>query len=248
MTKRLAQQPNVSYESSVYEHLITYITTLYQELSTIFNSKDRECIQVSRSVADWGSLAIKLKTRSVPILYIYERVKFVESCQKIDRNMRNISKSDIEQQFKIFLQRLHDVTQFRTCEDIEKLDPKEIIKHFMQHEHLYSGVELVMNATAVAAIKMSVESIAESYISVYNIHNNDNRQIKEQTGEDEMMIHINGPEVGEADETLKAALDLHFKGNTWHFTVDKHLFRSSGITTEKNLKIKSKLPFYNSNK
>ena len=248
MEKQLAQQPNVSYESSVYENLVTYITTLYQELSTVFNSKDRECIEVSRSVADWGSLAIKLKTRSVPILYIYERAKFVESCQKIDRNMRNISKSDIEQQFKIFLQRLHDITQFRTCEDLEKSDPKEIIKYFMQHEHLYSGVELVMNVTAVAAIKMSVESIAESYISIYNIHNNDNRPIKEQTGEDEMMIHINGPEVGEADETLKAALDLHFKGNTWHFTVDRNIFRSSGITTERTLKRKSNLPFYNSNK
>ena len=62
--------------------------------------------------------------------------------------------------------------------------------------------------------------------------------IKEQTSEDEMMIHINGPEVGEADETLKAALDLHFKGNTWNFTVYKNIFRSSGITTERTLKKK----------
>ena len=41
-----------------------------------------------------------------------------------------------------------------------------------------------------------------------------------------MMIHINGPEVGEADETLKAALDLHFKGNTWRFTVGRNIFYS----------------------
>jgi hypothetical protein len=33
-----------------------------------------------------------------------------------------------------------------------------------------------------------------------------------------MMIHMNGPEMGEADDVLKTALDLHFKGQPWHFT------------------------------
>ena len=244
VARRLVQQSNVSYETGVYEHLSTYITTLYQELSTIFNIKDRECIELSRSVADWPSLAIKLKSRSVPILHIYEKVKFVESCQKIDRNLRSISKEDIEKQFKIFLQRLHNITQYRTYNDLEKSDPKEMIRCFMQNEHLYSGVELVMNATAVAAIKLSVESIAESYISIYNIHNSDIRAIKEETAEDEMMIHINGPAIGEADDTLKAALDKYFNGSQWHFSVEGNIFRSSGITVDKLLKKKSRLPFY----
>lgn len=244
VARRLVQQSNVSYETGVYEHLSTYITTLYQELSTLFNIKDRECIELSRSVADWPSLAIKLKSRSVPILHIYEKVKFVESCRKIDRNLRSISKEDIEKQFKIFLQRLHNITQYRTYNDLEKSDPKEMIRYFMQHEHLYSGVELVMNATAVAAIKLSVESIAESYISIYNIHNSDIRAIKEETAEDEMMIHINGPAIGEADDTLKAALDKYFNGSQWHFSVEGNIFRSSGITVDKLLKKKSRLPFY----
>ena len=196
------------------------------------------------SVDDWPSLAIKLKSRSVPILHIYEKVKFVESCQKIDRNLRSISKEDIEKQFKIFLQILHNITQYKTYNDLEKSDPKEMIRYFMQHEHLYSGVELVMNATAVAAIKLSVESIAESYISIYNIHNSDIRAIKEEAAEDEMMIHINGPAIGEADDTLKAALDKYFNGSQWHFSVEGNIFRSSGITVDKLLKKKSRLPFY----
>ena len=33
----------------------------------------------------------------------------------------------------------------------------------------YSGIELIMQATALAAIKISVESIAEFYNSVYNL-------------------------------------------------------------------------------
>ena len=118
----------------------------------------------------------------------------------------------------------------------------------MQHEHLYSGIEVIMQATAVAAIKLSVESIAESHISVYNLHNSDIRNIKEETAEDEMMIHINGPEIGEANDTLKSALDKHFQGQPWHFTVRGNIFRSSGITVENVLSRKSKLPFYKRNK
>ena len=34
---------------------------------------------------------------------------------------------------------------------------------------LYSGIELIMQATALAAIRISVESIAEFYNSVYNL-------------------------------------------------------------------------------
>ena len=43
----------------------------------------------------------------------------------------------------------------------------------------------------------------ESFISVYNLHN---RPINEETAEDEMTINLNGPEVGEVDEILKATL------------------------------------------
>ena len=86
-----------------------------------------------------------------------------------------------------------------------------------------------MNAIAVAVVKLSVESIAESYISIYNIHNSDIRAIKEETAKDEMMIHINGPAIGEADDTLKAALDKYFNGGQWHFSVEGNIFHSSNI-------------------
>ena len=130
----------------------------------------------------------------------------------------------MEQQFNTFLHRLHSVTQFKPCNDLEKSDPKEIIKYFMQHEKLYIGIELVMQATAVASVKISVESIVESFISVYNIHNSKIRPIKEETAEDEMMIHLNGPQLGEADDTLTDALDLHFNGGPWHFTIQGNIF------------------------
>ena len=245
VAKQLSQQSSVSYESIVYEHLTTYITTLYQELSTVFDTKDRECIEISRCVTDWGALAIKLQTRSVPLIYTLENVNFVESCKKIDRNLRIIHNDDIEEQFNIFLKRLHSVTKTKPIKDLENSDPKEIIKYFMQHEHLYSGIEFIMQATAVACIKLSVESIAESYISIYNLHNSDIRPINDENAEDEMTVHLNGPVLGEADGILKAALDKHFKGGPWHFTIQNNIFRTSGQTVQNILSRKSKLPFYN---
>ena len=51
-------------------------------------------------------------------------------------------------------------------EDIlKKVDSKDLIKHFMRTQLLYEGIEMVMQATAVAAIKISVESVAKSVIS-----------------------------------------------------------------------------------
>ena len=109
---------------------------------------------------------------------------------------------------------------------------------------MYEGIELVLRATFEASIKLSVESVAESVISVYNLHNSKLRPINEETGDDELFVVYNGPEMAEADEILKEALDLHFKDSRgWHFTTN-NLFRTSGPTVEAILKRKNKLNIY----
>ena len=99
----------------------------------------------------------------------------------MDRNLRIIDKEVIENQFRVFLNRLQNETKSRPSDDLEKSDPKHLIQRFIKNEHLYAGIEMVMQATAVAAVKMSVESIAESFISIYNLHNNKLRPIGEET-------------------------------------------------------------------
>ena len=84
--------------------------------------------------------------------------------KKMDRNLRSINKDSIESQFRIFLKRLQNKTKDKTSETIEESDPKELIKQFMKKEELYSRIELIMQATAVSAVKMSIESLAESFI------------------------------------------------------------------------------------
>ena len=88
-----------------------------------------------------------------------------------------------------------------------------------------------MQATFVGTIKTSVESIAESVISVYNKHNSDIRKIREELANDEMFVAWNGPEIGECDEILRKALDLHFEKTRLgvHFKT-KNLFNTAEPT------------------
>ena len=56
-----------------------------------------------------------------------------------------------------------------------------------------------------------------------------------------LFIPFNGPEVGEADNIIKQALDLHFAkyGKGWHFSTN-NLFKTWGATVSKVLKRKKK--------
>ena len=55
---------------------------------------------------------------------------------------------------------------------------------------------------------------------------------------------MNGPEIGEADKVLSAALDLHFEGNQWHFILTENIFKTQGKVVMDILAHKSSLPFY----
>ena len=133
----------------------------------------------------------------------------------------------------------------KTDEEIKSLDSKELIKTFLKDPKLYKEIEMVMDITLVAAIKVSVESVAESIISKYSIHNSKIRPIGDKKANDEMFIAVNGPEIGEADETLIKALNLKFGVGKWHFSVAQNLFKTSGPTVEKLLKKTSSFNIYN---
>ena len=77
-----------------------------------------------------------------------------------------------------------------------------------------------MRATYESSIKLSVERVAESVISVYNLHNNQLRNTGEERANDGKFVAFNGPDIGEAEGVLKQALDDNFKSSRtgWHFT------------------------------
>ena len=105
---------------------------------------------------------------------------------------------------------------------------------------LYRNSVMVMQAICVGCIKLSVESIAESMISKYNIHNNELRCISEETAHLEMFVAYNGPKIGESDKLLIEALKEH----SMHFVTHNALYSDGGKTAGRILKKKSCLPFF----
>ena len=184
---------------------------LLDELKDVFREVDIKVIETTRPLTDWSGLALKLKTRSQPIVYALEKKTFVDSCYNTARSVKCVERSEIENQFYKFTKRLEKITQHKSYEQLEKTDSKELIQTFGSSPSLYEGIELVMRATYEASVKLSVESVAESVISVYNLHNNQLRKLNEDTANDELFVAYNGPEIGEADEVLRQALNLHFR-------------------------------------
>ena len=109
----------------------------------------------------------------------------------------------------------------------------------MRTPALFREIEMVLQAT------VSVESVAESIISKYALHNSKIRKLNDSTANDEMFIAVNGPELWEADALLAKALGRKFAGKSgWHFSTKQTLFRTSGVVVNNILKRKSKLNIY----
>ena len=104
-------------------------------------------------------------------------------------------------------------------------------------DDLFKNVEMVLQAISISCIKLSVEFVAESMISKYNLHNNPLRSISEETAHD-------GPGIGESDALLSEALMRHFNPKGPHVVEENHMFLNEGKTVREILKRKSRLPFY----
>ena len=164
---------------------------------------------------------------------------------KIARNVKVVETGVLEKQFYKFTHRLDTLVSHQSTDSLHNSDSKELIKIFSTLPSLYEGIEMVMQCAYVASIKVSVESIAESVISVYNRHNNDIRPLSEDQLNDEMFVAWNGPELGEDDIILNKALNLHFSGSRLqvHFKTN-NLFVTAGASVVNILNMRNTLNIY----
>jgi hypothetical protein len=236
---------NKTVEQKTNEELKHFIEDLIKEMKEVFRKEDKEAVELTRILTDWKTLAVKVKARGSPLIYALEKSKMVEASKKVCRALREVSEDELENQFAKFINILGKEVETKNMEDLKKVNSKDLIRKFMQTPALYEGIEMVMEATVVSAIKISVESVGESVISTYSIHNNKLRNLKDTTANDEMFISVNGPEIGEADKILAKALDRKFGDQRgWHFATRQNLFRTSGKTVDKILQKKSTFGIY----
>ena len=94
--------------------------------------------------------------------------------------MLDLPENALEKQYTEFLKRLEKLTVKYKIEELETLDAKELIKNFFDRVgKLFTGIEMVMQAIAVSALKQSCVSILESVVSKYEHHFNGQRNMAE---------------------------------------------------------------------
>ena len=69
----LHQNKDQPFDVRIYNSLLKFTKDLYQELSIVYTASDKKCIEASRRVTDWGSIAIKMKIRGAPLVYALEK-------------------------------------------------------------------------------------------------------------------------------------------------------------------------------
>ena len=109
-----------------------------------------------------------------------------------------------------FLRKLEAIIDTDT--DESELKSMEIFRIFLSTEQkLYLNVEMVIQVLCDAATSMSVESVVESWVSIYEAHSNKHIQMSNERAEKEICVAVYGPHLPHINLILKDALNLMYK-------------------------------------
>ena len=99
-------------------------------------------------------------------------------------------------------------------DDIErdKLESMDIFRLLLSPDlKLYLNIESIVHILCTAATTMSVESVVESWVSIYEGHSNKHRPISNERAEMEVSLAVNGPLLQHADELINEPFREMFK-------------------------------------
>ena len=224
---------------------------LSEELSvSVFDDQATSLVEQLRPLLDLRRLANKVKLRGSTMIGSLEARTFVKNGKKIASNIIQIPDVELAAQYKEFLRRLEKVTS--RIQEKDQPDSMGVLKMFLDSARgLYLGIEMVMHVLSVASISMSVESVVESHVSVYESRINKKRNVSEDRGRREMEISLNGPIVSRCGGVVKAAMTEYWRKESkrddfWHFIrkserIQLQPFEVSKVIDGK-FKEKSKLP------
>ena len=149
-------------------------------------------------------------------------------------------------QYMEFCKRLANITSCYTDDQLCEVDPKELIKMFLDPaKDLYLNIKMIMQDISVYCVKQSVESVLESLVSRYENHFNQNRNLDEDHMNEEFAIAVNGPTLQYCSNVVEEAMDKYWGDKPWHFFTQSSMFNpDSESTVIKRLKnTGGKFPF-----
>ena len=173
----------VSASEKSLEQAASLVKRLYNGLmKNVYSPQMKEVIAHTKTILDLPSLAVQLHSQNGG----YIKVSATQGKQFLDdvRSMPIVSLKDVSDhemlsQYKIFLKKLENETKSTSMTDLEKMDPKVLSKDFFNtNKKLYENNEMVMQAMGVSAIKHSVESVLELFVSVFESHFDARRNIE----------------------------------------------------------------------
>jgi hypothetical protein len=186
---------------------------------------------------------MKIRARGPVITCSLEWDNFLKHAKSIVHTIKDIPDETLRMQYRSFLNRMNAHYNDIKKDDLNNLTSIDIIRKFLTSKlKMFDGIELIIHIICAASVAMSVESIVESMVSMYEIRQSKLRNTGEDHGNEEMMIAVNGPEIANADKILKKSLDSYFKKHKegkWHFTMDPTKITYTISKTVDSLKSKS---------
>ena len=131
----------------------------------MFDEDDVAMINKIECLANLKDTILKLKARGVTIVAATEGEKFVKNAKSLCHTIEEISDNILKKQITLFLKKLLEMYNTKSQDEIKSID---VIKRFLgTNEKLYEGIEFIMHSISTACVAISVESIVESLVSIY---------------------------------------------------------------------------------
>ena len=111
---------------------------------------------------------LKLKARGVTIVAATEGEKFVKNAKSLCHTIEEISDNILKKQITLFLKKILEMYNTKSQDELNEIKSIDVIKRFLgTNEKLYEGIEFIMHSISTACVAISVESIVESLVSIY---------------------------------------------------------------------------------
>lgn len=189
----------------------------------MYCSEAKEIIEGTRVVLDLATLGGMMKDEGASAVNVFltNFSKFHEAVKNIPINsLENVPEEELKIQYRLFLERLKNVTENIEITELKEMDNKLLIlKNFYPNQGLFKNIEAIMQAISVSAVKHSCESILESFVSMYENRFDIRSSAEENSTNEEFEIAVNGPNLAHCDSVVRESMDKYWanRGGRWHF-------------------------------
>ena len=180
--KRVEQENLLTNKQDIMDKCMGQLGDFSQELSTELDATDftegsKLVLDSSRVILDLETLAIKVKLCGSAHVAAVQNSKFIEKARVFGPQLEEISDQELRLQFHQFIRKLEDHVEGI---DENKLRSLNLFRDFLSTSlGLYKDVEIIVYILCRAATSMGLESIVESWISLYEaLSNKSLRHIK----------------------------------------------------------------------